>query len=160
MNSTRRSGGEKVGQPAHFSRTIRTVGIIPGVLVIDDNILMLKALKMALEDEGFLVWTASSGREGLDIFEQRPGQIDIVLADVHMPELDGIETLRALRQIEPLIRVCFMTGDHGSTTAQRMSDQGAEHVFLKSLVPAVDIAAALWRLTDEPRTHDEPPPVV
>ena len=68
------------------------------ILAIDDEKDILLLLKYNLESEGYIVKTASSGKEGLDIAsEYNP---DLILIDIMMPEIDGIETCRKLREIE------------------------------------------------------------
>ncbi|MCS7163907.1 MAG: response regulator [Thermodesulfovibrio sp.] len=77
------------------------------ILVVDDekNILML--YKAELEEEGYEVITANSGREAIELFEtQKP---DIVTLDIMMPDIDGIQVLRQLKQKNPNIPVIMLT---------------------------------------------------
>lgn len=77
------------------------------ILVVDDekNILML--YKAELEDEGYEVITANSGREAIELFEtQKP---DMVTLDIMMPDIDGIQVLRQLKQKNPNIPVIMLT---------------------------------------------------
>lgn len=68
------------------------------LLLIDDDVALCSILRLALEDEGFTVTIASNGLEGLAQFAaKRP---DLVLLDVLMPELDGLETCRRIRRID------------------------------------------------------------
>ncbi|HEU5311230.1 MAG TPA: response regulator, partial [Candidatus Eisenbacteria bacterium] len=66
------------------------------VLVVDDDVRNIFALSSALERRGMTVLTASTGREALEILESTPG-IAIVLMDVMMPEMDGYQTMNAIR---------------------------------------------------------------
>jgi len=72
------------------------------VLVVDDDVRNIFALSSALERRGMTVLTASTGREALQKLESTPG-IAIVLMDVMMPEMDGYETMRAIR-LQPSFR--------------------------------------------------------
>jgi CheY-like chemotaxis protein/signal transduction histidine kinase/HAMP domain-containing protein len=72
------------------------------VLVVDDDVRNIFALSSALERRGMTVLTASTGREALEKLESTPG-IAIVLMDVMMPEMDGYETMRAIR-LQPSFR--------------------------------------------------------
>jgi len=72
------------------------------VLVVDDDVRNIFALSSALERRGMTVLTATTGREALEKLESTPG-VAIVLMDVMMPEMDGYQTMRAIRQ-KPLLR--------------------------------------------------------
>jgi two-component system chemotaxis response regulator CheY len=65
------------------------------ILAVDDSASMRNLVKIALSDAGFDVTQAVDGREALDI--ARAGSYDLVLADVNMPNMDGIQLIRALR---------------------------------------------------------------
>lgn len=65
------------------------------VLVVDDEPDLLYAVKLYLEDEGYIVFTAMNGFEALDILKERIP--DVIVLDVMMPELDGFETLKQIR---------------------------------------------------------------
>ncbi len=67
------------------------------VLVVDDDIRNIFALTAVLERHGMQVYTAENGRDAIGLLDSTPG-IDIVLMDVMMPELDGYETTRLIRQ--------------------------------------------------------------
>lgn len=68
------------------------------ILVVDDEAAIRNLLDDLLGDEGYVVYTASNGRAALAMVQQeRP---DLILMDVMMPELDGLETLKALRAVE------------------------------------------------------------
>jgi len=81
------------------------------VLVIDDERSILQSLEGILIDEGYQVILAESGRTGLDILEKEIP--DLVLLDIAMPGMDGIEVLSRIKAVFPFIPVIIMTG-HGS----------------------------------------------
>ena len=78
------------------------------ILVIDDEPHIRSLLKRMFEREGFHVATASDGKEGLAMFEQEPA--DIVITDIIMPGMEGIETIRALRKSNPTLPILAMSG--------------------------------------------------
>ena len=83
------------------------------ILVIDDDPLVLKSLQKLFKKEGCEVATAQSGRDALAMVEK--ADFDLVIADIRMPELDGIETVRKIKEIRkrnerPEIPVIFITG--------------------------------------------------
>lgn len=80
------------------------------ILVIDDEKPTLKMFRLTLMAYGYDVLTAENGQEGLALFEkERPR---IVLTDIKMPGMNGIEVLRRIKQIDPTIEVIVITG-HG-----------------------------------------------
>lgn len=80
------------------------------ILVIDDEKPTLNMFRLMLGAHGYKVLTAENGREGLEVFEQeRP---PLVLTDIKMPGMDGIEVLRRIKQIDPRTEVIVITG-HG-----------------------------------------------
>jgi CheY-like chemotaxis protein len=64
------------------------------ILIIDDEELIRRLLRSALEAAGYEVTEATNGRQGLDLYRQRPA--DLVITDILMPELSGLEMLLAL----------------------------------------------------------------
>ncbi|MDI3492757.1 MAG: hypothetical protein PWQ64_1169 [Desulfomicrobiaceae bacterium] len=80
------------------------------ILIIDDEKPTLKMFSLFLEVYGFAILTAESGEEGLEVFErERP---EIVLTDIKMPGMDGIEVLREIKRRSPTTEVIVITG-HG-----------------------------------------------
>lgn len=81
------------------------------VLVIEDNADLRDYLRMALQSEDHSVLTARNGKEALGFLD---GQgIDVVVTDLFMPEMDGIETIAALRRRLPGVKIIAMSGRPG-----------------------------------------------
>ena len=80
------------------------------VLLIDDEEGIRKVMSIALKDAGYVVWTAESGEQGLEIFERE--QPPLVLTDIKMPGMDGIGVLRRIKEMETDSEVIIITG-HG-----------------------------------------------
>jgi putative two-component system response regulator len=78
------------------------------ILVVEDDPLMLSALEILLEDEGYDVTTASSGMEAIE--KAKGANFDLVVSDVRMAEMDGIETLSNVKQQQPDARSIVITG--------------------------------------------------
>ena len=83
----------------------------PVVLVVDDEAALRTVIAMSLARWDVEVLEASTGLEALEIFRRHRDRIGFVLMDVNMPGLSGPETLESLRQIDPDVRCCFMTGN-------------------------------------------------
>ena len=84
------------------------------ILVIDDEAGIRSSLKGILEDENFTVKTADTGEKGLDTL--RGENFDLVLLDIWLPKLKGIEVLEKIKEIEENTQVIMITG-HGSVEA-------------------------------------------
>ena len=117
----------------------------PEVLVVDDEPLVLQMLGLALPCHGFAVRLAGGGRQALDLYRQHRGSIRVVLLDLTMPDLDGRQTLAALREIDPGVRCVFMTGYAADALAEDLLALGAEYVVQK---PFLDLAALAGTLRE------------
>jgi CheY-like chemotaxis protein len=102
-----------------------------GVLVVDDDASIRLLLDAVLRQGGFAVWTAGDGEEALQLFERHRQAIGLVLLDVRMPILDGPQTVAILRQWEPTLTFCFMSGESGDYSPQQLLAQGAAGIFEK-----------------------------
>ncbi len=104
----------------------------PGrVLVVDDERSIREVLAQVLEYEGYGVELAASGGEALSVYRSRP--TDLVLLDVKMQGIDGIETLQQLRQQDPGARVVMISGHATIATAVQAVKEGAFDFLEKPL---------------------------
>jgi two-component system, OmpR family, response regulator CpxR len=78
------------------------------VLLIDDEPQFVEVLAERLETRGFSVQTALTGDQGLAKLQEQ--EADVVILDVQMPGRDGVETLREIKRIKPLVEVIMLTG--------------------------------------------------
>ena len=101
------------------------------ILIVDDEPGILTTLAQILEDEGFRTLATTSGDEALKLYrEHRP---DAVFLDIWLPDRDGLETLQALREIDPHAAVIMMSGHGTSATAVKAVKMGAEDYLEKPL---------------------------
>ena len=111
------------------------------VVLADDHPLFLQGLEAALEREGLeIVGLAASGRQVIDV--TREVGPDVVLLDVEMPGMDGIECLGELRQRFPSVKVVMLSGSDDNDVINRCLNAGALCFVGKSVKPE-DIAHAL-----------------
>ena len=140
-----------VGPPAEKSEAaegearLRQPHDRPGVLVVDDEHLVRIMVQLGLERNGFDVWLASSGREAIRLYRKHRGSIAVVLLDVRLPGLDGVQTLEALRQLNAEVRACFMSGDPGAYEPDGLRQRGAACVIAKPF-QLEDLANVLRRV--------------
>ena len=101
------------------------------VLIIDDEKQILDSLSAILKDDGFEVFTAKDGREGLNLFDTvKP---EIVLLDVWMPELDGLQILKMIKEKEKDAIVIVISGHGTISTAVEAVKVGAYDFLEKPL---------------------------
>lgn len=113
------------------------------ILVIDDEARMVQVMRLLLEQEGYQVVSAFSGKEGLRVaYEEHP---DLVLLDIMMPGMDGFQVLDALRIVTD-IPVILLTGAVQDTNQIRGLDKGAADFLAKNTAPDVILAHIRSRL--------------
>lgn len=99
------------------------------VLVVDDEALTLRTVSRGLREEGFEVFTASSGEEALKVFhEEKP---DLTLLDIVLPGIDGVEVLRQIKSASPASIVLMMSAYHMVDRAVEAMKLGAYDYLIK-----------------------------
>jgi len=99
------------------------------VLLVDDEKDFVEIFALRLEEAGERVSTANSGKKCLKILSEK--EIDVVILDIRMPGMDGIETLKEIKKGYPLVEVIMLTG-HGTTeTAVEGMKLGAFDYLIK-----------------------------
>jgi len=117
----------------------------PTVLVIDDESGILDTLRILLKKEGFEPTAAQGGKAGLD--QLRAGPFDIVLTDVRMPQVSGLDILQAAREQDPVTPVILMTAQASLQTAIGAVNAGAFYYIQKPF--ANDELIAILRRASE-----------
>lgn len=84
------------------------------ILVIDDELELLNLLQAVLEAKGYQAFCATSGAAGIRLHDRE--HPDLIVLDLRMPEMDGIEVLRRIRQRDPVVRVVILTAFGGPNT--------------------------------------------
>jgi two-component system response regulator HydG len=104
-------------------------GTKPSVLVVDDESGILDSLNILLRNEGFTPHLAHGGKAGLERIEQM--NPDIVLTDIRMPNVTGVEILAAARQSDPDVPVILMTAQATLQSAMQAVNEGAFYYIQK-----------------------------
>jgi len=105
---------------------------MPRILVVDDEVSILNTLEILLRREGFEVSVAKSGREALERFEESPP--DVVLTDIRMPGVTGLDLLAQIRERDPETPVILMTAQASLQSAVQAVNQGAFYYLQKPFV--------------------------
>ena len=101
----------------------------PSVLVVDDESGILDTLRILLRNEGFEVTTAQGGKAGLE--QIRAGVHDLILSDVRMPQVTGLDILNAAREQDPMTPVILMTAQASLQSAIQAVNSGAFYYIQK-----------------------------
>ncbi|MCU0663481.1 MAG: response regulator [Myxococcota bacterium] len=101
------------------------------VLVVDDDVVLMRTTAMMLETLGYDVETASDGKEALEKFECDADRFDLVLADLSMPRMSGQELLTVLRKAYPTLCLALMTGHVGDKGIKEVEELGIAFVLSK-----------------------------
>ncbi|ABN51819.1 MAG TPA: fused response regulator/phosphatase [Hungateiclostridium thermocellum] len=112
------------------------------ILVIDDESTILQNIKFLLEIDGNEVLTASSSTEGLRIFTENCNSIDVVITDMKMPKLSGMDILREIKKITPHMAVIILTG-HGDLDNAILAMKEGAFEYLRKPVTAQDLSIAI-----------------
>jgi DNA-binding NtrC family response regulator len=103
------------------------------VLVVDDDPIILESCARVLEAEGFAVTLRASAAEGLEALEGK--DYDLLIADVKMPEVDGLQLLALARKRHPRVPVLLISGYPTSETVAATMEGGAEGFLPKPFTP-------------------------
>ncbi|MEW6672589.1 MAG: sigma-54 dependent transcriptional regulator [Thermodesulfobacteriota bacterium] len=128
--------------------------MFPSVLIVDDEPSILQSLSGLLADEGFEVLTASNGYEALKVISSEAP--DLVLLDIWMPGIDGIETLKEIKKDNPFIQVVIITGHGTIDTAVEATKLGAfgfieKPLSIDKVILSINNALNFRRLEEENR---------
>ena len=130
-----------VGRPAGPRQTGR-------ILVVDDEDLVRNVVVRMLSGMGHTVVSASDGREAVDYYAHHGGSVDLVIIDMIMPEMDGQECFRTLRQLNPNVKAILSTGWGSDGSVQGVLDEGMID-FVQKPYQMEQLAAAVDRALRE-----------
>jgi EAL domain-containing protein (putative c-di-GMP-specific phosphodiesterase class I) len=117
------------------------------VLLVDDEAVIARSVARMLASEGYEVVVASGGREAIAQVESLP--FDVIVSDIHMPDIDGLSLLRAIRSRDLDVPVVFLTGNPALDSAVKAIEYGAFRYLLKPVARdnLIDVVARAvrWR---------------
>jgi DNA-binding NtrC family response regulator len=119
------------------------------ILVVDDEESIRKVLATILEEEGFTVDTASSGKEAIE--KSNDGYYNLALIDIRLPDMDGTELLTAMRKTTPEMAKIIITGYPSLQNAIEAVNKGADNYILKPF----KVENVLRTIDDQLRKQEE-----
>ncbi|MBD3880900.1 response regulator transcription factor [Phormidium tenue FACHB-886] len=125
------------------------------ILIVDDDITLRTALSRYLQNRGYSVMDAKSGSEALDLIEQNPP--DVVVSDIMMPEMDGLELCRRLRAMRSgqLVPFIFLSSRSDVDDRVQGHQMGADDYVTKPFDPKELVAKIESQLERSRRIHSE-----
>jgi len=118
-----------------------------GILIVEDESELLDIRTEALREAGYLPKPALSGPRAIDIFRSPDNGIALVLLDIMMPEMDGVQVYRALKSIDPDVKVLVMSAYTDSTRAGELKKEGVKH-FLPKPCSTPEMLEAIRKVID------------
>lgn len=116
------------------------------IMLVEDDKDTLEILTVVLQRKfsALTICTATNGRNGVELFEKHP--VDIIITDVNMPEMGGIEMVQRMRSLKPDVQLIFLTADTGKAALEQSIGEGFElaHYILKP-VDYQDLFSAIER---------------
>jgi two-component system cell cycle sensor histidine kinase/response regulator CckA len=127
------------------------------ILVVDDEAAVREMARQLLESYGYRVATAGDGAEAIALYAEKKGEIQAVITDMAMPYMDGAATTRALRKIDPDVRIMATSGLVAEGQSKKMIDLGIQ-AFLPKPYTADTLLETLRRVLDaEPKPSSSLP---
>jgi CheY-like chemotaxis protein len=105
------------------------------ILVVEDEEMLRNLAQGALERWGYRVLTAADGEEAMAAFREHGAEIDLVLLDLTMPKLSGLQVQEALRQVAPDVRILFTSGRATQGDIDCLLEAGARGFLAKPFMP-------------------------
>jgi CheY-like chemotaxis protein len=126
------------------AETAAGAGAAATVLFVDDEVAILSATRRLLEASGYRVLTAESGHDAIQIARNAHAPIDVILLDLRMPGLSGVETFGPLTAAQPGARVVLCSGYELEGAARQLLESGAAE-FVQKPFRLEDLTAAIQR---------------
>ena len=128
-----------------------TIDAPPGgnerILFVDDEPMTVEMAEQILKRLGYAVTSKTSSLEALDLFQAKPDEFDLIIADVTMPNLTGVVFAQEIRKISPTIPLILCTGFSHLVTKEKMESLGITELVTKPILRK-DMAEAIRRVLD------------
>jgi CheY-like chemotaxis protein len=127
--------GESISSPAQERPKV--------ILLVEDNAIIREYALLCLEDQGCTVHCAGSGEQALGMLDSLQGQVDLLIADLSLPGMSGLDLASQARHGNPELRVLFVSG----SDVDNASDRPASSGFLQKPYTPDALAQAVLRMT-------------
>ena len=131
----------------------------PQIMVIDDDAIIGRSFDRVLSQEGYDVSTAFSGKEALDLIDNK--DYDVIFTDIRMPEMDGFEVAERLKVSNPQTPIVFITGYGTEENREKADMAGAFDFICKPFTPEIikDVTLKVLQKKEEFAIEIEEPEV-
>lgn len=119
------------------------------ILLVEDEDLVRSAISRILQRAGYTVYVASNPLSALELCEKHAGEIELVLTDVIMPDMTGIELMAKIRESQPSIATVFMSGYPGDEIARHGSFEDHGRLLQKPVSPSVLVSCISSTLSQQ-----------
>jgi DNA-binding response OmpR family regulator len=119
----------------------------PNVLIVEDDDLVRDAMSKALVNAGWMVQTAASGHDAINVVRTPIAPIDVVLLDIQLPDISGVDLCARLRELDIRLPVLVCTGGTDSEENAELNRLGIHDIFLKP-VSMDELLAAMQKVVN------------
>ena len=127
------------------------------ILVIDDEAHLCEIARDILSNLGYTVYVANNGQEGVEFYKTRQASIDLILLDINMPVMSGIEAFELLRAVNPNLRIIIVSGyGKGIIDTPRFSSE--VNGFVQKPFQLETLAFKVRKVLDQPTFQQDPAP--
>lgn len=117
------------------------------ILLVDDEAYIIDVAQLMLEGLGYSMLIANNGPNALELFEENKDKIDLVILDMVMPEMDGEEVFKAMRKMQPDIKIILASGYYVMEQAQSLLKSGSSE-FLPKPFTIQQLSAKIRKMLD------------
>lgn len=111
-----------------------------GVLIVEDEQELRHLFAILLEMEGFKVLQADDGSQGLDLLQKHAGEIRLLITDLNLPRIAGMDLISRARALNPSIKIVGTSGMSGKAVREMVIKAGADDFIAKPFQPSEAIA--------------------
>jgi CheY-like chemotaxis protein len=124
------------------------IGGTETILLVEDEELLIEMVSLMLESKGYTVLCARDGQKAIDLYRENKDKIDLVLTDMGLPELTGIDEFRKLKEINPNLKAVFASGFFDPDVKSELLKAGAKG-FIQKPYEADDILRIVREILDK-----------
>ena len=126
------------------------------IVVVDDQPVPLEFCSSTLRVAGYRVLSASSGKKALDFFQPNRPAIDLALIDIVMPEMNGIELIKAAKRLNPPKRILLMSGYAPNELKRLVGPEAADYRCIWKPFEAETLLRLVRNVLDAPARKGQP----